>query len=154
ELAQTPAAANLIQLFFLQDRAKKLRYPGAEPGAPVHQAAVIGAGVMGAGIAQWLSARGLRVILRDVDAARVGSGMATVQKRYDAGVKRHTFTKHEARAGIERTSPAPTEVPLHRCDIVIEAAVEKMDVKKTIFRRLDELVGPETILATNTSALS
>lgn len=154
DVAASPIAANLIRLFFLQDRSKKLAVPGAEPGAPVRNAAVIGAGVMGAGIAQWLSSHGVRVILRDVDAARVGVGMATVKKLYDAGAKRHVFSAQEVRDGVERVAPAPAEVPLHRCDIVIEAAVEKMEIKKTIFRRLDALAGDQTILATNTSALS
>jgi 3-hydroxyacyl-CoA dehydrogenase/enoyl-CoA hydratase/3-hydroxybutyryl-CoA epimerase len=115
---------------------------------------VIGAGVMGAGIAQWISARGGHVILRDIDANRVAAGMATVASLYASGQRRHTFTAREARAGRDRVSPAPTEVPLRQVGLVIEAAVEKMEVKKTIFRRLDELVSEDAILATNTSALS
>lgn len=159
ELVKSPVAANLIRLFFLQERARKLALPvaendGAKAGRGVRTAAVIGAGVMGAGIAQWLSSRGVHVILRDVDAQRVAAGMGTIAKLYEAGAKRHTFTAAEARAGLERISPAPQEVPLRRCDLVIEAAVEKMEIKKSIFRRLDEISGPETILATNTSALS
>ncbi|MEO8353509.1 MAG: 3-hydroxyacyl-CoA dehydrogenase NAD-binding domain-containing protein, partial [Chthoniobacteraceae bacterium] len=116
--------------------------------------AVIGAGVMGAGIAQWLSTRGQRVILRDLDTARVAAGMATISRLYDAGVKRHVFTETEARAGLDRIFPAPTEVPLDRVSWVIEAAVEKMAVKKAIFQNLDDLVPADAILATNTSALS
>jgi 3-hydroxyacyl-CoA dehydrogenase/enoyl-CoA hydratase/3-hydroxybutyryl-CoA epimerase len=155
ELIQTPETKNLLSLFFLQERAKRRAVAGvSDPGRKAAQAAVIGAGVMGAGIAQWLSARGLRVILRDIDAARVAAGMASAASLYAAGVKRRVFTEREARAGLARISPAPAEVPLRRCDIVIEAAVEKMPVKQTIFRRLDELVSDDTILATNTSALS
>ena len=109
---------------------------------------------MGSGIAQWLSARGLRVILRDVDAARVAAGMANIRKLYAKGRQRHTFTALEVRDGLDRISPAPNEVPLRRADLVIEAAVEKMEVKKAIFRRLDDLTREDAILATNTSALS
>ena len=116
--------------------------------------AVIGAGVMGAGIAQWLSARQLPVILRDINTEQVARGMAGIAKLYRDGVKRHIFTPREARDGMDRISPAPTEVPLRHVDLVIEAAVEKLDLKKKIFQRLDELAGDETILATNTSALS
>ena len=101
-----------------------------------------------------LSARGLRVILRDIDATRVAAGMAGAAALYAAAVKRRTFTEREARAGLARISPAATEVPLRHCEFIIEAAVEKMPVKQTIFGRLDELVGDDTILATNTSALS
>lgn len=155
ELVRTPETMNLLSLFFLQERAKRRAVAGAaESGRKAAQAAVIGAGVMGAGIAQWLSARGLRVILRDIDHARVAAGMVSAANLYAAGVKRRVFTEREARAGMAHISPAPAEVPLRRCDIVIEAAVEKMPVKQTIFRRLDELVSDDTILATNTSALS
>jgi 3-hydroxyacyl-CoA dehydrogenase/enoyl-CoA hydratase/3-hydroxybutyryl-CoA epimerase len=80
--------------------------------------------------------------------------MANIAKLYEAGVKRHAFTALDARRGMDRVSPAAVEVPLHRADLVIEAAVEKMEVKKTIFRRLDDLTREDAILATNTSALS
>ncbi len=207
ELITLDSTKNLLRIFFLQERAKKITAPAAasvpQPGHPersagssateaqskepaespaappkdcrgpstalhsaqddsgkksagksVPRTAVIGAGVMGAGIAQWISSRGGRVILRDVDAARVAAGMGSIAGLYASGVRHRSFTEREARAGRDRVSPAPTEVPLRNVDIVIEAAVEKMDVKKTIFRRLDELVGDDAILAANTSALS
>ena len=153
ELIGTESTRNLVNLFFLQERAKHRALSGAK-AEPIARAAIIGAGVMGAGIAQWLSARGLRVILRDVDSARVAAGMAAVGGLYTAGVRRRLFTEHEARAGLDRISPAAAEVPLRHMDLVIEAAVEKMEVKQNIFRRLDEIVSDDTLLATNTSALS
>ncbi|HWX19316.1 MAG TPA: 3-hydroxyacyl-CoA dehydrogenase NAD-binding domain-containing protein [Candidatus Binatia bacterium] len=156
ELMRTDVCLNLIRVFFLQERAKKRSLPGAAPGTepkPIKRAAVIGGGVMGAGIAQWLSARQLPVILRDINAAQVAKGMANIAKVYQEGVKRHLFSAREARDGLDRVSPAPTEVPLRRVDLVIEAAVENFDLKKKIFQRLDELAGDETLLATNTSAL-
>lgn len=155
ELIETSETRNLLRLFFLQERAKRRALAGvAAPARKAARAAVIGAGVMGAGIAQWLSARSLRVILRDIDSARVAAGMGTVAGLYAAGLKRRTFTERDVRAGMARVSPTPAEVPLKHCDFVIEAAVEKMEVKQAIFARLDELAGDDTILATNTSALS
>jgi len=154
ELVQTEACRNLVQVFFLQERAKKLTLPGAAPlAAHARTAAVIGAGVMGAGIAQWLSARQLRVILRDVNADQVAKGMACIAAIYQEGCKRHVFTPREARDGLDHIYPAANDVPLRQVDIVIEAAVEDLELKKKIFQRLDELAGDETILATNTSAL-
>jgi 3-hydroxyacyl-CoA dehydrogenase/enoyl-CoA hydratase/3-hydroxybutyryl-CoA epimerase len=156
ELMQTDVCRNLINVFFLQERARKKTLPVAvsttEP-KPVSRTAVIGAGVMGAGITQWISAKKLPVILRDINTEQVAKGMASIAKLYRDGVKHHTFTAHEARAGMERVHPAPAEVPLHHADIVIEAAVENLELKKKIFQRLDELVSPDTVLATNTSAL-
>ncbi len=108
---------------------------------------------MGAGIAQWLSARGLPVILRDINTEQVARGMSGIAKIYRDGIKRHVFTPREARDGMDRIFPAPTEVPLCHVDLLIEAAVENLELKKKIFHRLDELAGDETILATNTSAL-
>ena len=156
ELAQTSACRNLLNVFFMRERAKKRVVEGAEPQLdqkPVAHAAVIGAGVMGAGIAQWLSARGLPVILRDINAEQVAKGMAGIAKLYRDGIKHHVFSSREARDGFDRISPAPTEVPLRHMDLVVEAAVEKLELKKRIFQRLDEQVADETILATNTSAL-
>jgi 3-hydroxyacyl-CoA dehydrogenase/enoyl-CoA hydratase/3-hydroxybutyryl-CoA epimerase len=156
ELMQTDVCQNLINVFFLQEHARKKSLPAAVSNAepkPVARTAVIGAGVMGAGIAQWISARKLPVILRDINTEQVGKGMASIAKLYRDGVKHHTFTTHEARAGMDRVHPAPVEVPLRHTDLVIEAAVENLELKKKIFQRLDELVSPDTVLATNTSAL-
>jgi 3-hydroxyacyl-CoA dehydrogenase/enoyl-CoA hydratase/3-hydroxybutyryl-CoA epimerase len=165
-LAKTGACRNLIGIFFLQERAKKL---GAKeiaallPAAstrpdsaklPVRRTAVIGAGVMGAGIAQWFSARGFPVLLRDINAEQVNKGMASIGKTYKDAVKRHVLDAKAAQRAMSLVNPCHVEVPLTTTDLVVEAAVEKMDLKKKIFARLDELSGENTILATNTSALS
>ncbi|HEX4083868.1 MAG TPA: 3-hydroxyacyl-CoA dehydrogenase NAD-binding domain-containing protein [Chthoniobacteraceae bacterium] len=154
ELAATPECRALIRVFYLQERAKKLRMPGVEKPGAIDRAAVIGAGVMGAGITQWLSSRGLRVLMRDIDPERVGAGMSRISKLYADAVKRHVLDRREARDAMDRISPTATEAPLGAVDLVIEAAVEKMDLKKRIFQRLDEVAPERTILATNTSALS
>ena len=156
ELARTDACHNLIRIFFMRERAKKRVVEDSAPqleSKPVTRAAVIGAGVMGAGIAQWMSARGLPVILRDVNTEQVAKGMAGIARLYQDGVRRHVFTRREARDGFDRIYPAPMEVPLRHVDLVIEAAVENLELKKKIFQRLDETTAEETILATNTSAL-
>ena len=156
ELARTDACHNLIRIFFMRERAKKRvvedSTPRLEP-KPVTRAAVIGAGVMGAGIAQWMSARGLPVVLRDVNTEQVAKGMAGIGKLYQDGIRHHVFSRREARDGLDRIYPAPMEVPLRHVDLVIEAAVENLELKKKIFQRLDETTTEETILATNTSAL-
>jgi 3-hydroxyacyl-CoA dehydrogenase/enoyl-CoA hydratase/3-hydroxybutyryl-CoA epimerase len=152
ELVQGETCRNLIRIFFLQERAKKLSLPG-DAARGIKRTAVVGAGVMGAGIAQWLSARQLPVILRDINTDQVAKGISTIAKLYRDGLKRHVFTPREAREGLDRVSPAPTEVPLGQVDLIIEAAVENLELKKKIFQRLDDLAGEQTILATNTSAL-
>lgn len=151
ELASTDACKNLIRIFRLQDRAKKL---GKGKGPPARRAAVIGAGVMGSGIAQWISARGLSVVLRDINEEQVRKGMVNAAKLYADAAKKHVMEKTAVQRGLERIAPAAAEAPLTNVDFVIEAAVEEMEAKKKIFARLSEIAGARTILATNTSALS
>ena len=153
ELVQGEVCRNLIRIFLLQERAKKLTVLRSDTKT-IARTAVIGAGVMGAGIAQWISARQTPVILRDISVEQVAKGMSTIGKLYRDGTKRQVFTPLEARQGWDRVTPAPTEVPLRNVDLVVEAAVEQLDLKKKIFARLAELASDETILATNTSALS
>ena len=153
ELIKTPEAANLMRIFFLQERAKKQKLPEGETRT-VKRVAVVGAGVMGAGIAQWVSARGHPVLLKDISPEALRSGLASAGKIYHGAVKRHVFTQTEATAGLDRITPVHTDVPMRGVDLVVEAAIEKLDLKQKIFRQLESSVGPGTVLATNTSALS
>jgi 3-hydroxyacyl-CoA dehydrogenase/enoyl-CoA hydratase/3-hydroxybutyryl-CoA epimerase len=154
ELSNADTSRNLVRLFFLQERAKKLNVGPDIGKAFTTRVAVIGAGVMGAGIAQWSAGRDIQVVLRDINAEQVAKGMGSIAQLLREGLKRKVFTPVEARAAMDRITPVVGDFPLKNVDIVIEAAVEKMDLKKEIFRRLDQLAGPKTILATNTSALS
>jgi len=152
-LAESNAARNLIRVFHLQENAKRFRRAPSVNPKSVERTAVIGAGVMGSGIAQWLSARKLPVILQDIDPERVAAGMASITKLYDGAVKRRIFSAHDAKLLADRVQPAAEPVPLHQADLVIEAAVERLDIKKQIFADLCARSRPDTILATNTSAL-
>jgi 3-hydroxyacyl-CoA dehydrogenase/enoyl-CoA hydratase/3-hydroxybutyryl-CoA epimerase len=156
-LAETDAARNLLRLFFLQEKAKHYRHdPSLDPKTlpRIERTAVIGAGVMGAGIAQMTASRGVPVILADLDPGRVAAGMKSVSGLFAEAVKRRIFTTHEARRKFDLVTPSAERVPLHRCDLVIEAAIEDLEVKKKIFADLCARTAPGTILATNTSALS
>jgi len=153
ELARGPVAQNLIRVFFLQERAKKVPLPADVSPKPVSKVLVMGAGTMGSGIAQWLSARGIRIVLKDVGPEPLGKGMQAIAKLYHDGVKRRLFTEAEASRAFDRVVPVFEDVPLQDVDMVIEAAIEKLDLKKEIFAALDSKVRCET-LATNTSALS
>lgn len=155
ELVRTPQTKSLMGIFFLQERAKKTKIAGAEgAGRKVQRVAVVGAGVMGAGIAQWTAARGLPVLLKDVAPEALAKGLKSAEKIFRDAAKRRVFTEAEARAGLDRITPVHTDVPLANVDLVIEAAVEKLELKQKIFAQLEQRAGPQTILATNTSALS
>src|SRR5205814_952611 len=123
------------------------------PLQKVVHAAVIGAGVMGSGIAQWLSSRGVTVILRDIAREQVDRGLANIEKTYADAVKRGLMTEEKARAGRARIVASTAPMELRDVQFVVEAASEKFEIKKEIFRELAMQAGPKTIVATNTSAL-
>ena len=150
-LAEGDVSRNLIRLFFLQDRAKHLPAPKA---ASIDKTAVIGSGVMGAGITQWFAARGKEVLLRDVGPEQLAQGLHRAEKLFSDAKRRGILSSCEARAGMDRIVPAEIAVQMNSIDLVVEAVSEDMQVKKTIFADLEERVRLDTILATNTSALS
>ncbi len=147
-LAKTEACKNLIRIFFLSERARKL---GGDPLPRVERAAVIGAGVMGSGIAQWVAARGVNVLLKDIDVDCVARGMGNISKLFRIAVRKHAMNRIEARDAADRIFPIAGDVPMDRVEFVLEAAVEKLEPKKKIFASLR---APKAVLATNTSALS
>jgi 3-hydroxyacyl-CoA dehydrogenase/enoyl-CoA hydratase/3-hydroxybutyryl-CoA epimerase len=150
-LADTATSRNLVGVFFLQDRAKHLVAPNAQS---IRRTGVIGSGVMGSGIAQWLAARGMDVLLRDVDATQLAGGLQRAEKLFADARRRGLLSSAEAQAGMDRIVPAELPVEMKLVDLVVEAAVEKMELKKQIFADLEERTRPDTLLATNTSALS
>ena len=152
ELARTDAARNLMGIFFLQERAKKTKAELATAkAAPVKKIAVVGAGLMGAGIAQWSAGRGLRVLLKDINPGALSKGMQSIAKIFQDAAKRRVFTQADAQAGYDRVVPTAVDVPMREVDLVIEAAVEKLDLKKKIFAGLEAQTPAGTVLATNTS---
>jgi 3-hydroxyacyl-CoA dehydrogenase / enoyl-CoA hydratase / 3-hydroxybutyryl-CoA epimerase len=154
ELASGAIAQNLIRVFFLQERSKKLSVKADQPSRKINRALVVGAGLMGSGIAQWLSARGLRVVLKDVAPEPLGKGLQSIHKIYRDTVKRRIFSEAEAQAGIDRILPVYEDIPWRDVDLVIEAAVEKLDLKQQIFRGIAEQIPNCQVIASNTSALS
>lgn len=120
----------------------------------IQKAAVIGAGAMGSGIAQVLSQAGIEVILKDVEQGFVDRGLANIKRMYDSRVKKEVLTQSEADYLYAMIKGTTSYDGLDNVDIVIEAALEKIDVKLEVFKKLDEICPSRTILATNTSALS
>jgi len=151
DLGGSEATQNLIRNFFLAERYKK----GAAkvPAEKVIHAAVVGAGVMGSAIAQWLSSRGVTVILRDISREQIDRGLAHIENTYADAVKRGLMNEGKAKEGRARIVASTAPIEMRDVQVVIEAASEKIEIKKQIFRDLSAKVGPKAILATNTSAL-
>ncbi len=152
ELVSQPETACLIDLFFMREKAKKLKIENVQP-AEVKHPTVIGSGIMGSGIAYWLSTRGYPVLLQDIDDAALAKGMSSIKRLFESAVKHHIMSKAAARMGFDCIHASALPMPLHNRDLVIEAAVENLAVKKKIFADLSERCSGNCILATNTSAL-
>ncbi|MEP6777730.1 MAG: 3-hydroxyacyl-CoA dehydrogenase NAD-binding domain-containing protein [Chthoniobacterales bacterium] len=151
ELGESEPTQNLIRNFFLGDRYRK--GTAKAPAEKIAHAAVIGAGVMGSGIAQWLSSRGVSVILRDVSSEQIDRGIASVEKTYGDAVRRGLLSEEKAKEGRARIVASTAQDGLRDVQVVIEAASEKFEIKSKIFQNLAEQTGSKSILATNTSAL-
>jgi 3-hydroxyacyl-CoA dehydrogenase/enoyl-CoA hydratase/3-hydroxybutyryl-CoA epimerase len=151
DLGKSDSTQNLIRNFFLAEKYKKGTSKRAQE--KIVHTAVIGAGVMGSGIAQWLSSRGVTVILRDIAREQLDRGLANIEKTYADAVKRSLMSEEKAKTGRARIVASTAPMELRDVEFVIEAASEKFEVKKEIFRELAMQAGPKTIVATNTSAL-
>jgi 3-hydroxybutyryl-CoA dehydrogenase len=117
--------------------------------------AVLGAGTMGAGIAQVCAQAGARVLLQDVKPEFVDKGLARIKESLAVGVQKQKVTQPAADATLARLSPTTDRAAAARdADLVIEAVPEVLELKNSLFRELAALCKPTTVLATNTSSLS
>ena len=122
--------------------------------AEIKTVGVIGAGQMGAGIAHVCALSGYDVLWNDVDHARINAGVATIETNLNRQVARGMVTVEQAQAALPRIRPAEAMAEIGKTDLVIEAATENEEVKKTIFRSLAGHLDDRTILASNTSSIS
>jgi 3-hydroxyacyl-CoA dehydrogenase/enoyl-CoA hydratase/3-hydroxybutyryl-CoA epimerase len=143
----------MIQVFNLTEKYKKEVWTPAAPLA-IHKCAVLGAGVMGGGIAQVLSASGLPARLKDVSFDALKLGLKSSAAVYKKAVEKRRYNKAEAAAMQGLILPTLDYSGFKTCDVVIEAVVENMDVKKKVFAELDKVTRPDAVLASNTSSLS
>lgn len=121
----------------------------------IRKVCVLGAGIMGAGIAQVTAEAGFDVSLRDIEDRFVQKGLSTIKSNLDRAVSKGKIEAAAADAVRERIQgTVDMKEAVSGADLVIEAVIEVMDLKKDVYKELDGLCGPETILASNTSGLS
>ena len=120
----------------------------------IRRVGVIGAGQMGSGIAHVCALAGLEVRLNDVNADRINSGIATINGNMARQVSRKRISEEERQAALKRISSAETMEGFSDCDLVIEAATEKEEVKRKIFTALCPSLKPGAIIGSNTSSIS
>jgi len=144
----------LRHMFFAERQTTKIPdVPDDTPVRPIRSAAVIGAGTMGGGIAMSLVNAGIQVTLIEMKQDALDRGLATIRKNYASTVSKGRLKQEEMDKRMALISPALDLAAAKDADIVIEAVFERMDVKQDIFRKLDALMKPGAILATNTSTL-
>ena len=120
----------------------------------INKIMVLGAGTMGMGIAQVFAEAGKTVVVRDIADAFIQRGEQTLTKNLTKKVTKGKITEEQKADMLSRVSFTLELSAAKDCDLVVEAAVEVLDIKKSIFKELDEVCKPETILASNTSSIS
>jgi 3-hydroxyacyl-CoA dehydrogenase/enoyl-CoA hydratase/3-hydroxybutyryl-CoA epimerase len=145
-IVRSPTARNLVRVFFMQERLKAFGKQSDFQAKRVH---VIGAGVMGGDIAAWCALRGLTVTLQDQDMARIAPALKRAYASYSKRIK----DKFELRNVMDRLIPDPEGHGAAQADVVIEAIYENLEAKHALLKKLDAVMKPEAVLATNTSSL-
>ncbi|MDI9335773.1 MAG: 3-hydroxyacyl-CoA dehydrogenase NAD-binding domain-containing protein [Gammaproteobacteria bacterium] len=153
-LMSTPESRALRHLFFSQRAASKIAdVPESTPKRLVQQVAVVGAGTMGGGIAMNYLNAGVPVTILEMQQEALDRGLATIQKNYVAQVKKGKLKESDLQKRMQLLKPTLSYDDLQNADLVIEAVFEEMDIKQKVFEKLDAVVKPGAILASNTSTL-
>lgn len=156
ELVVSPVCKNLVHVFRMREEARKRRDfgSGTATAREVHTLGVLGAGVMGGGIGQLAAYNDVRVYMKDIAHEAVAGGLQHARSLFDEAVARRKLTRREADQHMERISGGLEYHGLRAADVVVEAIVERMDVKKAVLAETERHVPAECVLATNTSSLS
>jgi 3-hydroxyacyl-CoA dehydrogenase len=150
ECAASSQARALIHLFFAERAAGKL---DGGTAVAIGSVGIIGAGTMGAGIAMDFANCGFPVVLVDAVQASLDQAVSHIRSTYDSSVAKGRMSHAKADAALQRISPSLVLEDVARCDLLVEAVFEDLDVKRGVIARLDRIIRPDAIVATNTSTL-
>jgi 3-hydroxyacyl-CoA dehydrogenase len=154
QLVQTPESRALRHAFFAERAAAKIPdVADTTPARKIESVAVIGAGTMGGGIAMNFLTAGIPVTILEVKQDALDKGVATIRRNYDASVKKGKLTPEKLQQHIGSLKPTLSYDDVGQADLVIEAVFEDMGIKQAVFEKLDGVMKPGAILATNTSTL-
>ncbi len=154
EVVRTDAAHSLVGLF-LNDQAMKREARQYEKSArPLESAAVLGAGIMGGGIAYQSALKGTPIVMKDIKQEAIDQGLAEARKQMTKRIERGRAREDELEKVLGRITPTLSYDDVGEADIVIEAVVENRDVKKSVLAEVESVVGDKAVIATNTSTIS
>jgi 3-hydroxyacyl-CoA dehydrogenase len=154
DLMNTPESASLRHLFVAERAASKIPdVPSSTPRREIKTVAVIGAGTMGGGIAMNFLNAGIPVKLLETKQEALDRGISTIKNNYEAQVKKGKLSEEKFTQRTSLLSSTLNYADIKEADLVIEAVFEDMHIKESVFKRLDEVMKPGAILASNTSTL-
>ena len=155
KILRSPEAASMIRTLFvsMQELNKGARRPANEPAVALKKIGVVGAGFMGAGIAQVSAAAGLQVVLIDRDQETADKGKAALHKALSDRVNKGRMKSAERDGLLSLITPTPDYGALKDCDLVIEAVFEDRKVKSEVIAKIQAVIGANTVFASNTSTL-
>ena len=152
--AKTPQAESLVGLFLSDQLVKKLAKQHSKKAHEINEAAVLGAGIMGGGIAYQAASKGLPIIMKDIKSEQLDLGMGEASKLLGKMVDRGKMTPAKMGETLSRIRPTLNYGDFSETDIVIEAVVENPNVKRAVLKEVEGLVKDDCILASNTSTIS
>jgi 3-hydroxyacyl-CoA dehydrogenase len=148
-------AKALRYAFFAEREVRKLPHIAADtPLRPVENAAVVGAGTMGGGIAMSFADYGIPVKITDATPEALERGMARIRANYETSVKRGSLAADEMERRLARITPVPNMEDIGECDAVIEAVFEQIPVKEEVWKKIDAVMKPGALLYSNTSGIN
>lgn len=155
ELIASQVSKNLIHVYHLREAARKGEgIPGLDEAGEVRRMGVVGAGVMGGGVAHLMADQGIDVRLKDLRHEAIAGALQHARGLFRKGVERRKLTRLEADARMERISGGLDYAGFGTLDLVVEAVVERMEVKRSVLAEVEEKVPAHCVLTTNTSTLS
>ncbi|MYM86764.1 fatty acid oxidation complex subunit alpha FadB [Rugamonas sp. FT82W] len=152
-VAKTQAASSLVQIFLNEQTVKKIGKTRTKGSRPLQGGAVLGAGIMGGGIAYTSALSGVPVLMKDIAQSQLDLGMGEARKQLAKQVKSGRKTEAAAATVLNGIHPTLEYNGFHNVDIVIEAVVENLQVKHKVLCELEQASSPGTIIASNTSSL-
>jgi len=153
KLVKSPESKALQHVFYASRAVTKVPGVNMKSALPVRKVGIIGAGTMGGGIAMCFAQKGIQVVLKDIKQEYLNRGMKVIKGNWKRSAKKGKWTAYQVKSMTGLIQPTLDYADLADCDMIIEAVFENMELKKKIFRTLNDVCKPECILATNTSTL-